>query len=127
MSKVIFRLSSENDCRVGLESTVGICRRNAGSIEAGVTGKLFTLFLTKRRGTTLGVAALLTALIAFLEWQVELNISMGALYLFPMLMVGGHLAVWQNAAFAAFCVFLNEQLDPFPWTAGSGIPRLILT
>ena len=44
-----------------------------------------------------------------------------------MLIVGGCLTGWQIALIAAFCVLLNEQLDPFPWTTESGIPRIILT
>ncbi len=84
-------------------------------------------FPARNRKASLGLAALLIAVIAFLDWQIELNVSLGVLYLFPMLIVGGCLTGWQIALIAAFCVLLNEQLDPFPWTTESGIPRILLT
>ncbi|PYS55412.1 MAG: PAS domain-containing sensor histidine kinase [Acidobacteria bacterium] len=88
---------------------------------------VFFSFLSKNRKASLGVAALLIAAIAILDWRIELNISLGTLYLFPMLIIGACLTGWQIALAATLCVFLNEQLDPFPWMMESGVPRIILT
>ena len=71
-------------------------------------------------------AALLIALIALIDWRVETNVSLGFLYLFPMLMVGVSLTRWQIGIAAALCTFLVEEFDPFPFTPSESIPRMIL-
>src|SRR5580698_4124737 len=57
-------------------------------------------------GTMLARAVFLIALIALVDWRVETNVSLGFLYLFPMLMVGVSLRRWQIAVCAALCTFL---------------------
>jgi two-component system sensor kinase FixL len=69
----------------------------------------------------------LIALIAVADWQLDVNISFGFLYLFPMLIVGGRLNRWQIAGVAGLCTGLTEAFDPFEWDVPVGIPRLILT
>ncbi len=64
-----------------------------------------------------GIAILVIALV---DWRLDVDISFGFLYLFPMLMVGGCLNQWQIAAVAALCTGLGEAFDPFPWAAGGG-------
>jgi two-component system, LuxR family, sensor kinase FixL len=71
-------------------------------------------------------AAALIALIAVVDWRVETNVSLGFLYLFPMLMVGVSLNRWQIGIAAALCTFLVEEFDPFPFTPSESIPRMIL-
>ncbi len=78
------------------------------------------------RRRTLIVAGLLIAIIAAIDWNVQGNVSLGFLYLFPMLLVGAALARWQIALIAAICTLLVEWLDPFPFVASEGIPRVIL-
>ena len=80
------------------------------------------------RGTPKAVlvrAALMTALIAIVDWRIEGNIPLGFLYLFPMLLAGSVLTRWQIALAAAFCTFLTEIFDSFDWSP-AGIPRDIL-
>ncbi len=72
-------------------------------------------------------AAVVIIIIAFVDWRLDINISFGFLYLFPMLMVGGCLTPWQIAGVAALCTGLVEAFDPFPWAMAIGIPRMILT
>ncbi len=84
-------------------------------------------FLRGSRAATLVQAAIAILVIALVDWRLDVNISFGFLYLFPMLMVGGCLNQWQIAAVAALCTGLGEAFDPFPWAAAVGIPRLILT
>lgn len=67
------------------------------------------------------------AVIALIDWRVETNVSLGVLYLFPMLIVGGCLSRWQLAAVAALCTVLGEIFDPFPFIPPEGMPRVILT
>jgi PAS domain S-box-containing protein len=71
-------------------------------------------------------AILLIALIAVVDWRVETNVSLGFLYLFPMLMVGVSLNRWQIGVAAALCTFLVEAFDPFAFVASESIPRMIL-
>ena len=71
-------------------------------------------------------AAVLIAVIALVDWRVETNVSLGFLYLFPMLMVGVSLNRWQIGIAAALCTFLVEEFDPFPFAPSESIPRMIL-
>ncbi len=71
-------------------------------------------------------AGLLIAAIAAIDWKVQTNVSLGFLYLFPMLMVGAWLEPWQLGIVAAICTELVELFDPFPFVASEGIPRVIL-
>jgi len=71
-------------------------------------------------------AALLVFIIAVIDWRVDLNISFGFLYLFPMLLVGTALARWQVVAAALLCTLLSDLFDPFPFTFGNALPSDIL-
>ena len=67
----------------------------------------FPLFRGSKK-LVLPVAALLTTLIAVVDWRNEDNIPLGFLYLVPMLMVGRVLLPWQTIAAAAVCTVLAE-------------------
>jgi two-component system, LuxR family, sensor kinase FixL len=71
-------------------------------------------------------AAVMIAIIAFIDWRVEKDLPLGFLYLFPMLLVGSVLSRWQIVAVAAGCTFLTEVFDSFQWRPEAGIPRDIL-
>ncbi|MFZ0592603.1 MAG: ATP-binding protein [Bryobacteraceae bacterium] len=70
----------------------------------------------KSRFTVLAKAALLIAVIAIIDWQVDLNISFGFLYLFPILLLGTICSAWQILLTALFCTVLADTLDPFPFS-----------
>lgn len=61
--------------------------------------------------------------VALIDWRVDLNVTFGFLYLFPMLIVGSCLPPWQIAVVGAVCTMLAEVFDPFPWEPAAGIPR----
>ena len=86
------------------------------------------LFFFLRGGTksVLLKAGLLIAVIAFADWRADKDVTLGFLYLFPMLMVGSVLERWQIAVVAALCTFLAEFFDSFEWRPSAGIPRDIL-
>lgn len=59
-------------------------------------------------------AAALIAIIAITDWRVEINATLGFLYIFPMVLLGTALSWWQIIAAALFCTALSDRLDPFP-------------
>jgi len=59
-------------------------------------------------------AAVLIALIAITDWRVEINATLGFLYIFPMILLGTALDWWQVILAALFCTLLSDRLDPFP-------------
>ncbi len=82
-----------------------------------------SFFLRIGRTRLLILAATLIVVVALMDWRVELNVSFGFLYLFPMLMLGVCLSRWQIALVATLCTLLAEWLDPFPWNVSAGVPR----
>src|SRR5579862_7990738 len=75
-------------------------------------------------GAVLSLAAVLIALIALADWKIEINATLGFLYLFPLVLLGTFLGWWQLVLAAVFCTFLSDWLDPFPMDMQ--IPRDIL-
>ncbi len=58
--------------------------------------------------------ALLIALIALADWQIEFNATLGFLYIFPLVLLGTVLSWWQLLLAALLCTVLSDRLDPFP-------------
>jgi PAS domain S-box-containing protein len=85
--------------------------------------EMLRFFLKASRIRLLLIAGVMVAIVALVDWRIDLNVSFGFLYLFPMLLVGNCLPRWQLAAVAGLCTLLAERFDPFPWTPGAGIPR----
>src|SRR3984957_3581663 len=87
---------------------------------------MLSLFLRGGKKSVLLKAGLLIAVIAFADWRADKDVTLGFLYLFPMLMVGSVLKRWQIAIVAALCTLLTESFDSFDWRPSAGIPRDIL-
>jgi two-component system, LuxR family, sensor kinase FixL len=87
---------------------------------------MFSSLLQGTRRAVLIRAICTVAVISVVDWRVEGNISLGFLYLFPMVLVGSVLSRAQIALAAAVCMILAEWFDPFPWTAETGAPRDIM-
>src|SRR5262249_49291970 len=77
-----------------------------------------------RRRSVLISAAALIALIAVTDWRVELNVTLGFLYLFPLVLLGTKLNWPSVIAVAIGCTVLSDRLDPF--SAEMQGPRLLL-
>ena len=58
--------------------------------------------------------AVLIAVTAITDWRVEINATLGFLYIFPMVLLGTALDWWQVILAALFCTLLSDRLDPFP-------------
>ena len=65
------------------------------------------------RAKTLTIAAVGIGLIALADFQIKPNVSLGFLYIVPILIASGFLARWQIVAVAAVCAVLREVLGPF--------------
>ncbi|MBZ5603047.1 MAG: PAS domain S-box protein [Acidobacteriia bacterium] len=74
--------------------------------------------------TALTYATLLLGAIAVTDWRVEINATLGFLYIFPMVLLGTVLNWWQVILAALLCTGLSDQLDPFPMDME--VPRDIL-
>ena len=77
-------------------------------------------FSEPRRGWVYAIAALLIATIAYGDWKIE-EVSLGFLYVLPILMASASLRTWQIIALAIACAFLRESFSPMHQTAGSAI------
>ncbi len=84
---------------------------------------MLSFFLRLSRTKLLFVAAAMILSVALIDWRVELNVSFGFLYLFPMLIVGSCLPRWQLALLGGLCTFLAERFAPFTWDPAAGVPR----
>ena len=83
-------------------------------------------YLIGSRRAVLARAGVLVAAIALIDWRVDLNISFGFLYLFPILLVGTVLPRWQILGTALLCTALSDLLAPAPFTLTGSLPEDIL-
>jgi two-component system, LuxR family, sensor kinase FixL len=77
-------------------------------------------FSEPRRGWVYAIAAVLIASIAYGDWKIE-EVSVGFLYVLPILMASATLRTWQIIAVAFACGVLRESFSPLHDTPGSAI------
>src|SRR5580704_17280951 len=87
---------------------------------------MLSIFLRGGTKAVLLKAGVLIAIIAIADWRADKDVTLGFLYLFPMLMVGSVLKRWQIGMVAALCTLLAEMFDSFDWRPAAGIPRDIM-
>jgi two-component system sensor kinase FixL len=80
---------------------------------------------TARRTTLLVLAALLVIAIAVTDWLTKPYVSIGFLYLFPIMIAGGVLSRPQTVVVAFVCAVLQEAFSELP--AAEAIARLIFS
>jgi len=83
-------------------------------------------YLHASKGAVLARAACLIAVVALIDWRVDLNVSFGFLYLFPILLVGMVLTRWQIVLTAVLCTALSDLLSPQPYDLQLALPQCIL-
>jgi two-component system, LuxR family, sensor kinase FixL len=71
----------------------------------------YLTFSEPRRGLIYGIAGALVALIAYSDWKIE-EVSVGFLYVLPILMASATLRGWQIVAVAIGCGVLREWFSP---------------
>src|SRR5215471_215590 len=79
----------------------------------------------RSRAWRTAVAALMILTIAIVDWQVQLDVAFGFLYVFPVILAGTVLRRWQIVLVATLCTALADLFDPYPFTAVS-VPHDIL-
>jgi PAS domain S-box-containing protein len=71
-------------------------------------------------------AAIIIALVAFVDWMVIGWVGLGFLYLLPMLMVGSVMGRPAIFAVALLCTYLAEIFSDLQWNLPTGISRDVL-
>ena len=83
-----------------------------------------SIYSEENRRRFLVAAAILVLAIAVVDWQTKPFISIGFLYLFPILLVAGFLTRWQLIVLALVCAVLQELFSELP--SNEAITRLLM-
>ncbi len=75
---------------------------------------LFQLYEPEHRRRSLWLATLLIVLVAVLDWRTKPFLSLGFLYIFPILILAGVLRRWQLGLVALGCAALQERFSNLP-------------
>ena len=86
--------------------------------------ELSSIYPSENRLRFLITAALLIVVIATIDWLTKPYISIGFLYLFPIMLIAGFLPRWQIVAIALVCAVLQELFSELP--SGEAIARLLM-
>ena len=88
-------------------------------------GPLAILYSTHNRKNLLIVAFALVMAIAYVDWRTEPYVSLGFLYLFPVMVVSGFLSRKQIVVAGGLCAVLQEAFSHLP--ENEALVRLILS
>ncbi|HWR21373.1 MAG TPA: ATP-binding protein [Verrucomicrobiae bacterium] len=76
-----------------------------------------------RRHIVLTCAAILIGTVAVIDWRVDIDVSFGFLYVFPVMLAASVLPRGAIALMAVLCTVLSDLFDPFPLTPSVGLLR----
>ena len=82
------------------------------------------IYSRKNRPLFLVAAALLILTIAIIDWLTKPYISIGFLYLFPIMLIAAFLPRWQVVGVALICAILQELFSELP--SGEAVTRLLM-
>ncbi len=102
----------------------GGMREAVAAISEPTAMDLSSIYSGKNRTAFLVGAALLIVLIAIIDWLTKPYISIGFLYLFPIMLIAGFLPRWQIVLVALFCAVLQELFSELP--SSEAITRLLM-
>src|SRR6516162_2851838 len=75
---------------------------------------LASIYVPTNRTKLLVIAGLLVTAIAVVDWLTKPYISLGFLYLFPIMIVGGYLSRGQIIGVSLLCAFFQEAFSDLP-------------
>jgi len=84
-----------------------------------------TIYVPANRIKLLVIAGLLVTAIAVVDWLTKPYISLGFLYLFPIMIVGGYLSRKQIVGIALVCAYLQEAFSDLP--GNEALVRLVFS
>jgi len=84
-----------------------------------------SIYAPANRRRLLILAALMVVVVAAIDWWTKPYLSLGFLYLFPIMIAGGFLSRTQIVSFAILCAILQEPFSNLP--PGETWPLLILS
>lgn len=85
---------------------------------------IFLFYSESNRRKNLLTAAALVVAIALIDWRTKPYLSLGFLYLFPIMLAAGYLNRWQIVGLSFMCSALQEIFSNLPTSAA--IPRLAM-
>jgi PAS domain S-box-containing protein len=83
-----------------------------------------SIYAPANRTKLLVSAAVLITVIALVDWLTKPYISIGFLYLFPIMLIAGVLPRWQIVVVALVCAVLQELFSELP--SGEAVTRLLM-
>jgi two-component system sensor kinase FixL len=86
--------------------------------------ELSSIYSRRNRIPFIIAAVLLIVLIATTDWLTKPYISIGFLYLFPIMLIAGFLPRWQTTAIALLCAVLQEVFSNLP--SNEAVTRLVM-
>ncbi|MGA2963098.1 MAG: ATP-binding protein [Candidatus Korobacteraceae bacterium] len=84
-----------------------------------------SIYAPENRTRLLFLAAVLVVVIALVDWQTAPYISLGFLYLFPIMIAGGFLSRTKIVSLAVLCSLLQEEFSNLP--PADAVTRLVLS
>src|SRR5262245_5744285 len=84
-----------------------------------------SIYLEANRTKLLVIAGLSVTAIAVVDWLTKPYISLGFLYLFPIMIVGGYLSRKQIIGIALVCAYLQEAFSDLP--GNEALVRLVFS
>lgn len=87
---------------------------------------MHSLFLSRDRGAVLVRGGVIIAIISATDWKLAVEVPLGFLYLFPILLVSRVLKRHEIMLVALLCTVLSELFDNYHWTLLAGLPRDML-
>jgi signal transduction histidine kinase len=84
-----------------------------------------SIYSPANRRRLLILAGMMVVVVAVIDWWTKPYISLGFLYLFPIMIAGGFLSRTQIVSLAVLCALLQEEFSDLP--AVDAWPRLILS
>lgn len=85
---------------------------------------IFVIYSETNRRKNLLIAAALIVVVAIIDWRTKPYLSLGFLYLFPIMLAAGFLVRWQIIGLSFLCSALQEIFSNLP--PGAAIPRLTM-